>query len=317
MILLWGCRKGRDYEPSITPEDIQKGTDGLIVEFLPNSPPDDVFEQSIMPIGLNLKNKGAYDIRNGYLAISLEKTYMDINDYSLVSTGRRVDFTDTEHIRFDLNGKTVENPNGDEDVLSFTVETKKLEEQSQLHTSSILVTSCYVYQTELSETVCVDTDVFNVKKRVKSCEVKDITLSSQGSPLAITMIEPKMMPGEYGIKPTFIIHVENSGNGQVVDKDYLREACYASSLDYSKWNIAVITAHLSGEEEANMLDCNLETDENDAGIVKLREGRDKVKCVGEEIDESKGTYSAPLFIQVEYGYTTTVSKETKINKMIT
>jgi len=62
LFLIAGCTGGSDKSP-ITDVDVRKGTDGLIMEFTKNAPPQRVFEDSVFPIAINLKNRGASDIK--------------------------------------------------------------------------------------------------------------------------------------------------------------------------------------------------------------------------------------------------------------
>ncbi len=316
LILITACTGNKiTSDPIISPEEIYTGSDGLVMNFLTNAPPAEAFENSYAGFGLKLENKGAYDIENGYLAISLETDYIDSIRSSLKSTSRYIDFSDYEHITFDLNGKSIESLEGDKDVLTFTLMTKELEELSQTHTTTIAVTSCYEYRTTVSETVCIDSDVNNLKERTKSCTVAPNTLNSQGAPIVVTKIEPKMIPKERGVEPQFKIRIENKAGGLPVQKESIIDACYSRALNYDKINKIEVSAYLAQKDTRIKLDCNVDTNMKTVFPV-LKNNVAEITCRYDEgISEEDGTYQSILIIEADYGYTDTISQNIVINKI--
>jgi len=299
------------------------------MEFFENAPPKEIFENSILPIGLRLYNEGAYDISGGYLSVGLENDYMEMYDGSLKSIHERVNFRDPEHIQFDLKGKTVEHPEGEEEVITFTVNTKDLnvrDPQSETHMSLVSITSCYEYQTKAVETVCIDTDVYGFKGRIETsdgkgaCEVKPLTLKSQGAPVAVTKIDGEMLPDKDDpstIKPRFTITVKNLGIGQVVKKESIRAACSSDPVGYEEWNHINVKVYISTISEDNKLDCDVTNYKaRDDGEIILKQKEESIRCSYEEgFEETRGVFSSPLYILLEYGYTDTISREVKIKKV--
>ena len=332
-LLIYGCEGGflgkkEGYEPTITSEEIYKGKEGLDMEFFEDAPPKEILEESSLPIGIRLYNKGAYNIENGYLSIGLEKDYMGIDkqqEASWKSLTEDVKFfeKDDEHITFDLKGKSIAYPLGDQEFIRFAAKTKeigKTDPQSEYHDSLISITSCYKYQTIAAETVCIDTDIYNFKQRKKTCDAKKaITLSSQGAPVAVTKIESEMILDEGKIKPRFIITVKNLGNGEVIKHDKVEDACYSKPINYAEWNNIRIKAHLSKVEDEDKLDCDLiKEGKTDDGTLNLRKKEDTIRCSYEKgFDEIRGTFSTPIYIVLDYGYTNTISKNVKIKKILT
>ena len=328
LLFVLGCKGGKkEYQPALTTKDLYTGTDGLEMEFLENAPSEEVFENGPLPVGLRLYNKGVHNIENGYLSLTLEKDYMEVNERTLRSMEERVQFSDSEHINFNLNGQSMENPKGDQDILTFTVNTKNLSKtdpQSETHTSPIIITACYKYQTKATETVCVDTGVYDLKKREKPCEVKTITLDGQGAPVAVTEIKTEMLPDKDNtllIKPRFTIKVKNLGKGEVIkgNDETLTKACSSAPLYYPEWNIINAKVYISTMDEEDKLDCDMSTKgTNDDGILNLKNKEDSIRCIYEKgFDEKKGTFSTPIYIELAYGYTDTISKDIKIKRIIT
>lgn len=302
LLVLAGCY-GDNGDNPITDKDVRRGVDGLKMELTKNAPPEKVFEESKFPIVVELKNKGASDIENGILAFGFEKDYADV-----------VKENDAKQ-EFDIEGKSIFNLNGDEEFIAIDAQTKKIGAQSETHTSTILVTACYPYKTIFGDSVCVDTDIYGMGRGEKACTVKDLSFSvGQGAPVTITKIETRMLPDadENRVKPHFIIYVENKGNGEVISVDKVEEACTSQALEHTDFNVININAVLSGKN----LDCSV-GDDPGAAIVRLRNKEDMIRCTLEEgIDKNLGAYTAPLSIELEYGYTFTISKDVIIEKIL-
>ncbi len=311
LLLLYGCKKGGKYTPTITSKDIYTGRDGLVMEFFDGAPPEEVFENGVLPIGIRLYNKGAHDIEEGYLSIMLEKKYMMADTNSLKSINQEVKFKDTEHITFELEGKGVVHPKGGQEVITFTASTKELDKE--LYTSLVSIIACYDYQTRAVETICIDTDVYGLKEREKSCDAKKtLTLSSQGAPVAVTKIESDMLPDKDNpsiIKPRFEITIKDLGNGRVIGKEYVEAECSSGPVEY---NLINVKAYISTMDENNKLDCDNE------GSLTLKRKEGSLVCVYEEgFNEDKGTYSSPLYIIMDYGYADSISRDVKIKNIVT
>ena len=308
LVVASGCEGGKifgkkqDKRP-ITDADIRKGTDGLDMEFLKNAPPERVFEESPFPISLRLKNEGASNIEEGILIFASEKAYVNV---SLESKERQ---------EFIIKGKSIYSPVGDEEFVTLTAGAKRISAQSETHPSTIFATACYPYNTILGTSVCIDTDIIGEVRGKKVCDIKDLTFSEgQGAPVAVTKIETRMLPDVdvNKVKPHFIIFIENKGNGEVVNSSKLGEACSSSGLNYTDFNTLTISASLPQGD----LKCSENVDPGPAA-VRLREKEDIVRCTSDDgIDIGRDAYTAPLKIELNYGYTFTISKDIIIEKVL-
>jgi len=319
IVMLIGCNKTGDSDP-ITREDIYEGSDGLVMEFVKGSPAKEVFasyegQESIFDIGIEVENKGAYDIESGVLTLTLERNYMDIDEWS---TNRLLVSTDENTAIFNLEGKSTKSLLGDRDVVYIRAKALEIpEKQSETHTSNILFTTCYNYKTSLFQTVCVDPDVNNLMVGEKACDVEEISLSDQGAPIAVKSVEYDMLPHRFEerIKPLFKINIENVGKGEATRPDIISKVCSGESLDYKDFNLIKVSARLSNSD----LNCNLlAQDGNLIGEARLKERKGSVRCALEEgVDKDKGAYLSPLIVEIEYGYTSSISKEIKLKRHIT
>jgi len=293
VLFISGCIQNPFVNPT-TQDDFRTGKQGILMEFLNNAPPNEIYEDYPFQIGVILENVGASDIKNGFISFTVEEAYMELMNQN------------DESIRFNLKGKSISLPTGDQLVKIIKAKTKKIGGQSEKHESTILANVCYQYQTKKDITTCIDTDVYDLKKMQKVCRVKDITLAPQGAPVSITKVESEMLPAEDDnlIKPAFKIHIKNVGNGEVIDKGKISDICSSEPVDYKELNIVDIKVMLSNEE----LECK-------PIPLKLKYEGDVVRCILEKgVPKEKATYTTPLTIELNYGYTYSISKKIIIKK---
>lgn len=221
---------------------------------------------------------------------------------------------------FNIKGKSIYSPLGDEDFININANAKKIGAQSEKHPSTILATACYRYKTILGTSVCIDPDVIGVVTGKKACAIKELAFSEgQGAPVTVTKIETRMLPAIEAnkVKPHFIIFIANKGNGEVINpnkdkEDIIKKACTSKPLNYTDFNTLKITASLP----QGVLKCS-ETQPAGPTTVRLKEKEDMIRCTLDEgIDIGRDAYTAPLRIELEYGYTFTISKDIIIEKVL-
>ncbi len=325
MFLIAGCKGFTTEKHPITGVDIYKGTDALKMDFLKNAPPKEVFEDALFKAAIELRNNGAFGIKNGYLTLTLEEDYLSIDEWPIKKP--LVTIAGDGQVIFDLEGKSLINPEGDYEVTEITLKAKKMETDklSETHPTSILATACYAYQTKATETVCIDTDANNLRGIEKVCAIdeKGKSLASQGAPVAVTNIETEILPkDDNSVAPYFIIQLKNKGDGVIIGYDKVREACSYGPITNEDFNWVEVKVYLSKSdkegEEGKQLDCNPKLEGINSGKARLKDNKeDTIRCVLDEgIDKSRGTYSTPLYIELDYGYTSTISEEVTIKKIL-
>lgn len=302
--------------------DIHQGTAGFEMSFMQNSPPDEVYVGDTFPLMLDLHNKGAYDIKGGIIVLSVEEEYIGITSKEYQE----------KVISFGLTGRSVYDPVGGIDRKMIELVAKRIDPQSETHTSTIAVTTCYPYKTEAAATVCIDPDIYGQRQAEKVCTPQTLGMGvrkeggqelpkGQGAPIAITKIEQRMLSHperEDLIRPQFMIYVTNMGNGLPMDPGVYQDACKATGIPREAWNAIGVSVYLS--DRSIQLNCTpkFETDSTTkAGYVKLEKQEDFVKCTLEEgMPKARGTFTTPLMIDMGYGYTFTISKDVLIRKQV-
>lgn len=267
--------------------DLHAGADAVKVDFVANAPPESVYEQTPVPLVVTLKNNGAYDINNGYLALAVDK-YISLVSESVTA--------------FNLAGRTQYTPEGESQYINFIANAMALDPHSQIHSAEVRATVCYPYKTRATATVCIDTAVYNPNVRDKPCEIKSLKFSGQGAPVGISKVDTNMIPAQGDmVIPEFIIYIDNLGKGLVVDSGRVLDACSGFAFGQPFYNLVKVNARLSDMP----LSCTRE-------IKLLKKGANFIRCVGSPISMGLGTYPSPLMVEVDYGYVQSLSKIVKI-----
>ena len=123
------------------------------------------------------------------------------------------------------------------------------------------------------------------------------------------------MPGEKdNVQPTFLIYVENKGKGEVLNPLKVENACESSitkeGIEKFYNEIHVKEARLSNAK----LSCKQGKNE-DKIILSGKKG--VIECKLEDlIDKNQPAYLSPINLILEYGYSTTISKQFNIEKPV-
>ncbi len=241
---------------------------------------------------------------------------------------------------FSLEGKSIFNYEGGSTALTYPAKAKTVGPLSETHDIEVVATACYEYTTTWNQDICIDTDVNKMNIFPGACEATDVSLSGQGAPLAITLIESKMIPTGTGyIRPMFIIHVQNSGNGKVINKEKIEHACTATGLTSKDYNMVFLKSFILSSEDL-MYDFNgydpktgkeLNPGE-DGDLITctpnpliLKGDDDKITCIVNEdaVEEremfsvDQAPYMTQLSMQFDYGYTLSQSTQVTIEKILT
>jgi hypothetical protein len=287
-----GC-KGGGPDPYYDP---YRGIEGLSVEFIRNAPPETVYEKQQIPIGLILKNNGAYDITEGVIAVAVEEDYMT-----------RPAGEDNMIL---LRGRSQYDESGEEEVKMFYSDVKSLDKMSEYHRRiNIIISSCYRYAGLLKTTVCIDPDLYNINKGEKPCTVEPVSSSGQGGPVAVTKVEETLSRDKDDLNiiiPIFEITIENMGSGKVTDYLYVNEFCGPSAMPKDSFNKVYLDAYVGDKKLVCM-----------PNPVTLGEGNTgKTMCRPEEgFEKVNAGYTTLLSVSLDYGYTFSMSKNIAIEKL--
>jgi hypothetical protein len=298
-LFLISCGGTSTTDPRDVYDKIHSGTTGLDIGFFDNSPPKEVLENQGFKGVVVIENIGGFDVSEGILKIVVDDYLVPIsNDLSK---------------NFNLPGKSEYNLQGDQILEVYNFKGLIFENLSQTHESEIVAVICYDYKTEMREEVCIDPDFFNIDtpSNEKVCTVDPKNTGSQGGPVEVSRIEPKFVATGSEIYPSYLIYVNNVGNGEVLKPGTKDKACDSKGLGDDSWNIVHVEAELGGDK----LNCSPK-DENGNSYVNLIYGEDFLKCTSNKIlENSNKPYVTLLNVNLTYGYTNSVSKLVKIKKI--
>ena len=177
---------------------------------------------------------------------------------------------------------------------------------------------CYPYKTQLSTNVCIDSDLFNLQEKEKTCEViLEQDFKNQGAPVAITHMKTDMLPANaHQTIPRFEFTIQNVGKGKVLAKEARHKACAFEVLDPEEdLNNITFKASLVGKELP--LFCDITDKTNEKITIKLDKDTKQatVICETRPINQNLGTFDTPLLVELEYDYFDEQTEEVKINRV--
>ena len=235
-----------------------------------------------------------------------------------------------------LEPRSIYNPSGGVDMITFKARAKSPGQLSEKHESAIIASACYAYSTQLEQEVCLDTDIGHLSVFDPVCDTEDIMLNSQGAPLAITKIETNIIPftdsdGTEYIRPQFVITVKNMEEGSIINSEKTSDACSAIGLDRYDYDMVVMNKLVLSNEniiyrfngynttshKEFVLDNDPDTIECTSSPIRLdSDGEGKIRCTVKEgvIKKDQASYSTQLYMEFDYGYMHSISKEIVIEK---
>ena len=284
-----------------TKADYKKGYNGLELKFVENVAITEIYESTPISLNVLLENKGTHNIENGIILLGFED--------------QNFRFIHSDFTNFRLEGKSIYYPKGNQKLNSYQLESRNIEEKESIERKTHLyLTSCYDYSTDFSENICIDSDIYNLKKD-KSCSPKNTQLQGgQGAPITVTEIETRMLfkSQENKIQPQFTIQLKNKGQGSIINKNNIYTTCSSQSIEKEELNVVSLNAEIFGFSGNIQLDCNPKNP------IRMIDGGAKVICTSPtKLNADVGTYLSPLHITIEYGYLTTISKDITIKKLST
>lgn len=287
IIILSGCGTNIGTTPFAT--NYKTGTGGIEARFLQGSPPSIVFEDRPFEISIELKNTGGYDV---------------VADQGVVNiiTDPASQLLEASEQTFSAEGKSLNNPQGAIDVKTFQAKAAKIPSPSEQQDSTIQAQICYPYQTDLSASICIDTDIEN-KLAKKPCKLTNPSFSGQGAPVAVTNVQTELIPLGDKIIPRFTLTVANKGSGQVVQDDLVHTLCQPGAGQRFLPLIKIEEALIS-DRSLNCRPTELRLDQEDKIVCTYDQG----------FPLTLTPFTTLLNVKLKYGYFQTTSKKITVKK---
>ncbi|MBI2574465.1 hypothetical protein HYV82_01115 [Candidatus Woesearchaeota archaeon] len=276
-------------------EKFRTGTKGLVLSFVPGTPPARFLGEGKFTVAVQLKNAGATTIDGSTFGGNVYLSGFDPNIITGMKTSDGIGA---------LGGRGTFDPEGEFEIKEFPGDVA-LKPGIDTYKPTIQVTSCYSYETLAVALVCIDSDPFGVTSKQKVCSTKDVSLSGgQGAPVAVTKIE---------LNPTtdklrFVISVSNAGGGTVYEQGSQNCNPYSAGLSFKEIDeISLQEVRVADRDITST--CKPLT----SGRIKLISGKRSVFC---ELDmagfKNTPAFNTPLSVKLRYGYRDSISKTVEI-----
>lgn len=290
LLFLASCSGLSRSRGQVTPYTFHTGTQGMVLEFLPGSPPDRLYEGDPLSMVIKYANKGAYTVEGGMLYVSgYDRSYVPLVP---------------DQQPFNAEGKSVYNPEGLVSYIAeFSTSAVAAPPYVDIFPQTFKITACYKYRTEAAADVCIDPDPLRIQPEDKVCIIHDASLSSQGAPVAVTRVEEDAAKG----RVQFRVGISNVGGGTVIASSagsVPLDRCQAD-LRQDEIDKVEISAELSGRP----LDCTPRQ-------VRLINGQGIAFCSLFLSDyQSQEAYQTTLNIYLDYGYRNSIAKRVDVLKL--
>ena len=286
---------GRRKEPEV---GYKVGSQGLVMNFLPNYPRPQLYDDQPLDVMIELRNRGSFEI--GFPG---DNIYLSGFDTNIITQIPKMGVPISK-----LEGIGPYNPEGGYDTVEFNGVIYPLKAKNiDSYPATILATACYHYRTVASDNICLDPQPFTATAERDVCVPGTVGFGTQGAPIAVSTVEVDPAPGTSRFK----IHISNVGGGTVFKYggDYLAKCSPYSStgLQFNEIdNLRLTKVEVAGK----VITPSCKPVDND-GSIRLTSGNAVVFC--EIVGLGSGpAYTTPLTVELDYGYRNTLSKSVEI-----
>ena len=294
LILIAACTTTQRPQNAV---NYRTGAQGLTLLFTPNLPPAQLYDDQELNAVIEVENKGASDI--GAPGDRIYLTGFDPNIITNIPT-QGIQLTT-------LEGKGPYRAIGDKDFISFKGILRKLALRNvDKYTPRLQATACYSYTTLAQGNICIDPDPFAPAAKQKVCTPADVSLGTQGAPVAVSTIRLEPAPGT----TRFQIDVSNVGGGDVFrhGATYLSRCAPTNPGGLAFTDVdRVLVQDIRVGDISILPSCK----PIDQGHIYLQNGRGTLYC---QLSNVRGTsaYVTPVTVELRYGYRTTLTKDITI-----
>jgi len=311
LLAITGCSGSAGRQP-LAMKDFRVGDRGLTLSFVPDDRPIEVLENDTFNLDFDIKNEGAYDVTDLYVAFGYETDYLNLKERKFESLPVTSNTLTAALPEGKLQGRSPRLTLGGNAFYESILQAKYIT-LSKFQITTVNAIACYNYATIAETSVCIQPK--NTMLGLQDvCEAKDQVLTPQGSPLAVTGVKVlnNVMIGETGanmIRSQFKIQIDHVGTGNVIKSQTAAKVCSSGALrDEKVWNYFHAKVFL-GEKE---LKCRYLTYGN-GYLARLRDGGVEIIC--EDANPiASGGYTRPLRVELAYDYTQSISRQISIER---
>ena len=268
------------------------GGNGVLVKWVNNLPPAQLYDDQPFEVALEIENNGASPIGS-----STDRVYISGFSRERISG----EYTNGEQMP-QLDAQTQYNTGG-KDLITFKGTILKLSTANQ-YNIPLTATACYEYKTEAGATICIDPNPYTTSTRPKSCTSGVVSVGAQGAPVKVTSITTEPSPTQTRITIT----IANSGGGDVYKRDKLSYCSPYNSqrLNYGDQNIVEVEDISVGGQSITGTCTGLGGGMN----ARLIGGTAQLKCSYKTTQTTE--YTDQITIKLRYGYRSITQKSVVI-----
>ncbi len=278
------------------------GTTGLTLEFLPDSPPDQIYDAGKFPFAVvvQIKNLGEWDVEGTQAILSLSG--VDPSDYSKTSA----DLTKPSPQKLDATTKDSQG-----NILSGTTANIDFSGLNYKNTipgdiqQTMLADLCYNYGTKVASSLCVKKDLTSTDATI--CAITgERSVSNSGAPVQITSIRESPAGTD---KLQFSMVIKYQGTGKLWEKDYICSQSDKLLQQTKKNRVHVkIDSGLPTPPQCSGLQDQAGNMVNGAeGYVTLYNGEWTLTCT-QELATDRNDFEKPMSIGIEYRNEDSITK---------
>ncbi|MBW2993751.1 hypothetical protein KY317_04215 [Candidatus Woesearchaeota archaeon] len=292
-VFITGCKEEEVEEEF---EAFVGGSDGLVLEFIENAPPSEVFDfESMFDMSIKIENIGEWDIENP-ADLTITISGIDPSDF-----GKNLAFLSKDSA-IPMAGKHPDPAGG---VLQGTIDVIDFPGFQYTDTITgkadfnIRASACYEYGTKINSKICVLEDLIGITRRsgeTPVCEPQgEKDVENSGAPVHVVSLTENVFSNDR-IGITF--RIQHVGTGAV----YQTGSECGTELAKQNKVYARVNTGISG------ITCSGIAGGTTEGYVTLYNGQRDITCTTPQLPAARGDYEKPISIELRYGYREYIDK---------
>lgn len=270
------------------------GTDGLVISFVEDAPPEIISDKNSeeFNIILKLENNGEYDIKSGDIVATLSGISRD--DFSMSTLSQKSNFDLTRVIKAtEVQGETGGKIEGGEEYLDMGKIRYKPDLAADFQTT-VRADVCYKYRSRPVSKICLKKDASQVRvDDVCQIDSENVDYENSAAPVQLTQISERRA-GQNRVMVTFVL--ENSGEGATYAPNKFTSSCTTDISDAGELYITVYSLSSNINPKCGILGGT------NKGAVKLIDGKRTINCLIETNGLQEQAYEVYLNIDIDYFY---------------
>ncbi|MEM4755631.1 MAG: hypothetical protein QW594_00700 [Candidatus Woesearchaeota archaeon] len=284
-----------------------QGTKGLVMSFMKQMPPDQIYENERFPIGISIENKGAHDVGTGSAVL----TIISENDIVKVEDSLPYDDFDVS----ELFGKNLYSDKGGKKLVHLTARSGIIKDFTVIKDINLIAQLCYEYVTYYSSPICIDAyshdDSF-----AKPCVSKVLTSSGTGAPVAVSKIETRFSKKTnlYGADifvPSFLVFIKKVSDEDIIDAARIYDICTGQPVGKDDFGKIYI-------EEAWLGVVEMECTPNPLKISPISSEEfqgTSMRCVPKQEYDNDIPYDTYIKFKLKYGVSQKIAKKIRVENV--